>query len=58
MLKSFYTILFLSIWTIAFAQDPAKAAEKNKEISNAEKFSERSGTLIQKEHADIGSIKT
>lgn len=57
MLKTITTVFFFSFWMIAFAQDPAKAAEKNKEVSNAEKFSERSGTLIQKEFADVGSIK-
>lgn len=57
MLKTISTILLLSICTFAFAQDAAKAAEKNKEVSNAEKFSERSGTLIQKVFEDIGLVK-
>ncbi len=30
---------------------------KSKEISNAEKFSEKSGTLIQREFIDIGDLK-
>lgn len=31
--------------------------DKIKEISNAEKFSDKSGTLIQKEFEDVGTIK-
>lgn len=40
---------------ITFGQQPAKVKEQ--ETSNAEKFSERSGSLIQKEFITIGTLK-
>lgn len=39
----------------SFCQQVGKAKEQ--EISNAEKFSERAGTLVQKEFIDIGTLK-
>lgn len=56
MKKIKLTIAVLAMATMTFAQQAAKK-EQDKEISNAEKFSERSGTLIQKEFVDIGDIK-
>ncbi len=46
-------ILFISCFS-TLAQQPKI---KEQETSNAEKFSERSGSLIQKEFIDIGNIK-
>ena len=40
---------------LSFAQQAAKT--KDQEQSNAEKFSERAGSLIQKEFIDIGNLK-
>jgi hypothetical protein len=47
----FCTLSFLA--TLTFAQ----TKEKENQQSNAEKFSERAGTLIQKEFINIGDIK-
>lgn len=51
--------LFLALTamtTISFAQQQAAKA-KEQEVSNAEKFSERAGSLVQKEFIDVGSLK-
>jgi len=40
----------------SFSQQPAKK-EQDKEVSNAQKFSERAGTLIKTEFIDIGELK-
>jgi len=54
MTKTILTlVLFLASLT-TFAQ---QTKVKEQETSNAEKFSERAGTLIQKEFIDIGDIK-
>ncbi|WP_394775436.1 hypothetical protein [Flavobacterium sp.] len=54
-MKNYKVILtiFLIISNISFAQ----ISTKEKEISNAEKFTDKSGTLIQKEFIDIGDLK-
>lgn len=52
-MKNPLTLLFTLITLTVFGQAPK--TEKN--TSNAEKFSERSGTLIQQEFIDIGLIK-
>lgn len=55
-MKKFTLILALTALTsFTFAQQVAKAKEQ--EVSNAEKFSERAGSLVQKEFIDIGSLK-
>ena len=41
-------ILFVTFYNLLFSQ------AKEKELSNAEKFSSKSGTLMQKEFVDIG----
>ena len=56
MKKIKLTLAILAISTLTFAQQAAKK-EQDKEVSNAEKFSERAGTLIQNEFLDIGEIK-
>lgn len=54
MTKAILTLAFIGASLITFAQQP-KA--KDQETSNAEKFSERAGSLIKKEFIDIGEIK-
>ncbi len=51
-------LLITMILTVFFFTVVAQQAAKTKEheISNAEKFSDRSGSLIQKEFIDIGSL--
>jgi hypothetical protein len=51
-MKKVILFLFVSLATSVFAQEK-KAAE----LSNAEQFSERSGTLIQKVFVEIGTLK-
>jgi len=52
--KLFFIISILLIATnLCFGQTETKA----REISNAEKFSDKSGTLIQKEFIDVGDLK-
>ena len=51
------TILFCTLSFIAISTFAQQPKEKEKEQSSAEKFSDRSGTLIQKEFTDIGDIK-
>ena len=53
--KCFVSMIFCFVCLPSFAQD-AKTV-KNVMTSNAEKFSEKSGTLIQKEFADLGDVK-
>lgn len=45
----------IAITLYSFGQQAAKAKEQ--EVSNAEKFSERAGSLVQKEFIDIGTLK-
>src|SRR4030095_15019644 len=54
MTKTILTLTLLIADFLMFAQQPKV---KEQETSNAEKFSERSGSLIQKEFIDIGDIK-
>ena len=54
MTKKFLFLILIVVNFSAFAQQPKI---KEQETSNAEKFSERSGSLIQKEFIDIGEIK-
>lgn len=51
------TILALTLILSGFATFAQQPKVKEQETSNAEKFSERSGSLIQKEFIDIGDIK-
>ncbi|MGV3599288.1 MAG: hypothetical protein ACO1PI_15605 [Bacteroidota bacterium] len=53
MKKTLLTILFIIGTVSIFAQTQTK----EQELSNAEKFSAKSGTLIQKEFFSIGKIK-
>lgn len=46
---------FLGISVLTMCAQQAKTKEQ--EVSNAEKFSERAGSLIQKEFIDVGNIK-
>ena len=56
MKKLTLTFAFIVAATLTtFAQQVAKTKETG--ISNAEKFSDRSGSLIEKEYIDIGSLK-
>lgn len=52
MKKVFLLVLIAFVSTSTIAQQ-----EKASELSNAEKFSERSGTLIQKVFVEIGTLK-
>lgn len=52
MKKVFLFVLIALATTPVFSQE-----EKTSELSNAEKFSERSGTLVQKVFVEIGSLK-
>lgn len=54
MTKTIFTLALIVFSFATFAQQPKV---KEQETSNAEKFSERSGSLIQKEFIDIGDIK-
>jgi hypothetical protein len=51
------TILILTLLIAGFATFAQQTKNKEQQTSNAEKFSERSGSLIQKEFIDIGDIK-
>lgn len=51
------TVLTLTFIVASFATFAQQSKVKEQETSNAEKFSERSGSLIQKEFIDIGDIK-
>jgi len=51
------TILTLALIVSGFATFAQQPKAKEQETSNAEKFSERSGSLIQREFIDIGDIK-
>jgi hypothetical protein len=51
------TILTLTLLVSGFATFAQQPKIKDQETSNAEKFSERSGLLIQKEFINIGDIK-
>lgn len=55
MRKLTLTLAMILMVTMTFAQQVGKVKEQN--ISNAEKFSDRAGSLIQKEFIDIGSLK-
>lgn len=55
MKKRFLVLSLLAISTFGFAQTPAT---KEKQLSNAEVFSAKSGTLIEKQFLDIGKLKT
>ncbi len=48
-------ILSTAIFVLTFTQ--LLAQSKEQELSNAEKFSTKAGTLIQKEFVEIGSVK-
>ena len=57
MKKLILSLILISICSFVNAQTTAVAAAKTSEISNAEKFSDRAGALIQKEFITIGTIK-
>lgn len=50
------TFIIVLMTTMTFCQEQVAKA-KEQEVSNAEKFSDRAGSLIQKEFIDIGSLK-
>ena len=52
-MKKVILFLFVSLTTTSVFAQEKKAAE----LSNAEQFSERSGTLIQKVFVEIGTLK-
>ena len=54
-LKKTILIIVTILSTINFTYGQNET--KTKEVSNAEKFSDKSGTLIQKEFTDIGDLK-
>lgn len=54
MAKIFLTLALIIACFLTLAQQPKT---KEQETSNAEKFSERSGSLIQKAFIDIGDLK-
>lgn len=51
------TILVIAVFLTSINYSYGQAETKAKEVSNAEKFSDKSGTLIQKEFSDVGDIK-
>ena len=55
MKKLTLILAFIGMTTMIFSQQVAKAKEQ--EVSNAEKFSERAGSLVQKEFIEIGTLK-
>lgn len=56
MKKIVLILTLITTTSISFAQQAASKA-KEQEVSNAEKFSERAGTLVQKEFLDVGVLK-
>lgn len=61
MKKNYYALFtiaaFVLCTNVSFGQAETKAKELDKEISNAEKFSDKAGTLMQKEFIDVGELK-
>ena len=51
------TILFIGIFIATINLSYGQTETKAKEISNAEKFSDKAGTLIQKEFVDVNDIR-
>lgn len=51
------TILILVVLLSTISISYGQIETKSKEVSNAEKFSDKSGTLIQKEFLDVGDLK-
>lgn len=49
-------LLFVLISILMFSVSYGQTDTKEKELSNAEKFSSKAGTLIQKEFIDVGTI--
>ncbi|HOK62960.1 MAG TPA: hypothetical protein PLE17_03600 [Soehngenia sp.] len=49
-------LLFVIISILTFSVSYGQTDTKEKELSNAEKFSLKAGTLIQKEFIDVGTI--
>lgn len=56
-MKTVITFLFLLPFLASGQQTAKKPSEAEKEISNAERFSEKSGTLIKREYEDVGTLK-
>jgi len=50
-------LLVVLISIMAFTVSYGQTDTKEKELSNAEKFSSKSGTLIEKEFVDVGTLK-
>lgn len=48
-------VVLMSIMAFTFSY--GQTVTKEKELSNAEKFSSKSGTLIEKEFVDVGTLK-
>lgn len=51
------TLLIIIVSLTAINLSYGQNETKSKEVSNAEKFSDKSGTLIQKEFLDVGDLK-
>lgn len=58
MKKQLITLLAIAFTTIAIAQTKSAKEEVEKSQSKAEIFSEKSGSLIQKQFIDIGKLKS
>ncbi|WP_321281392.1 hypothetical protein [Marinifilum fragile] len=50
-------LLFVLTAILVFNLSYGQTSTKEKELSNAEKFSSKSGTLIEKEFIDVGTLK-
>jgi hypothetical protein len=57
MKKTLLTLIAFGISTISIAQTTSPKNDAEKQQSKAEIFSERSGTLVQKQFIDIGNLK-
>jgi len=53
MKKLLIVLMSIMAFTVSYGQTDTK----EKELSNAEKFSSKSGTLIEKEFIDVGTLK-
>lgn len=56
MRKIALILALVTMTRVSFAQQVTNKA-KEQEVSNAEKFSERAGTLVQKEFVNVGVLK-
>lgn len=56
-IAAFIVMLISLVNSFAQTQSQVSQAQKAKESSNAEQFSERSGSLIEKQFIEIGTVK-